>query len=430
VQNALCFGRFEIRPAERLLLIDGVPTELGSRAFDVLICLIANRDRVVTKDEALQFAWPGRVVEENNLSVQVAAVRRVIGSNAIATVPGRGYRFTVPICDPGASPSSKPYRDERMEKRPHSESAAVPRSAPLHAGTQHIQFAASRSGNRLAYAISGSGYPVVRAPHWLTHLEADWQTPVWRPLLTDLAARYTLVRFDQSGTGLSDPSVGAVSLDSLVDELASVIDAAGLDRFALLGMSQGAAVSIRYAARHPERVSHLVLCGGYVRGTLTRNPDAKTRQMVNALSDIVRGGWGIENSAYRQIFTTQFFPAASLEQIEGFNRLESLSSTPERAAQLIMAFSEIDASEDLSQVRCPSLVFHTRKDSRIAFEEGRFIAAGIEAARLIPLEGLNHIPLEGDEAYARMLEAIAAFVPSAHPMESNTESRKLVARPE
>ena len=423
MQNALRFGRFEIRPAERLLLDEGVPADLGARAFDVLLCLISHRDRVVSKEEALRSAWPGRVVEENNLSVQVSAVRRVIGSKAIATVPGIGYRFTAPVSEPGASPSSNPHRDERIDSQPRSASAQAAPEASCHAVTQRIQFAPSRSGLRLAYAISGSGYPVVRAPHWLTHLEADWQTPVWRRLLTDLSSRYTVVRFDQSGTGLSDPSVAAVSLDTLVDELASVVDAAGLERFALLGMSQGAAVSIRYAARHPERVSHLVLCGGYVRGTLTRSSDAKTRQLVNALCDIVRGGWGIENSAYRQIFTTQFFPAASLEQIEGFNRLESLSCTPERAAQLIMAFAEIDASEDLRQVRCPSLVFHTRKDSRIDFEEGRFIAAGIEAARLVPLEGLNHIPLEGDEAYGRMLGAIGTFVPTANPLEPDRESR-------
>ncbi len=406
VPHALRFDRFELRPAERLLLENGAPTELGARAFDVLLCLIAHRDRVVTKDEAILSVWSGRVVEENNLTVQVSALRKVIGAQAIATVPGRGYRFTVPVAEFGAALATDPPE--------------IGRTTGLDATQQHILFTPLRSGNRLAYAISGSGYPIVRAPHWLTHLEADWQTPVWRPLLTDLSSRYTLVRFDQSGTGLSDPSTRPISLDSLVDELAAVVDAARLERFALLGMSQGGAVSIRYAARHPDRVSHLVLCGGYVRGTLTRSPDAKTSQMVDALCEIVRGGWGIESSAYRQIFTTQFFPGASREQIEGFNRLELLSSSPERAAQLIRAFSQIDASADLTAIRCPSLVFHTRQDARIDFEEGRFIAAGIDAARLMPLEGRNHFPLEGDAAYLRMLEAISAFLPTAGRGASRT----------
>ncbi len=410
MRHSLRFDRFELRPAERLLLENAAPTELGARAFDVLLCLITHRDRVVTKDEAMLSAWPGRVVEENNLSVQVSALRKVIGTQAIATVPGRGYRFTVPVTELGAPPA-----DQRTDGRALIDPSEIGRTTGLDATQQHIHFTPLRGGNRLAYAISGAGYPIVRAPHWLTHLEADWQTPVWRPLLTDLSSRYTLVRFDQSGTGLSDPTTRPVSLDSLVDELAAVVDAARLERFALLGMSQGGAVSIRYAARHPDRVSHLVLCGGYVRGTLTRRPDAKTRQMVEALCEIVRGGWGIENSAYRQIFTTQFFPGASREQIEGFNRLELLSSSPERAAQLIRAFSEIDASADLTAIRCPSLVFHTRQDARIDFEEGRFIAAGIDAARLVPLEGRNHFPLEGDAAYARMLEAISAFLPTASP---------------
>ena len=312
-----------------------------------------------------------------------------------------------------AAPTSYDNRNEQMSPLPQAGLAAAEQETDRDAVHQRIAFTPSRTGHRLAYAISGSGYPIVRAPNWLTHLEADWQTASWRPLLTDLSSRYQLVRFDQSGTGLSDPTQEPVSLDSLVDDLAAVVDAARLERFALFGMSQGAAVSIRYAARHPDRVSHLVLCGGYVRGTLTRSPDAKTRQMVNALCDIVLGGWAIESSAYRQIFTTQFFPGASREQIEGFNRLEGLSSSPERAAQMIRAFSEIDASEDLKAIRCPTLVFHTRRDARIDFEEGRFIASGIAGARLIPLDGPNHLPLGGDPAYARMLDAIRGFLPFA-----------------
>lgn len=277
---------------------------------------------------------------------------------------------------------------------------------------QQIHFTAPLRGHRIAFATSGSGYPLLRAPHWLTHLEADWLTPGWAPLLADLSARYRLVRFDLSGTGLSDPTSGAITLDSLVEELEAVADAAGLERFALLGMSQGAAVSIRYAARHPHRVSHLILCGGYVRGTLIQRPGQATQQMVDALCEVVRAGWAIENSAFRQIFTTQFFPDATREQVEGFNRLEALSASPERAAQMIRSFAEIDARQDLRAVQCPTIVFHTRQDARVDFEEGRYIAAGIEGARLLPLDGLNHLPLQGQAAYARMLDEIRHFLPT------------------
>lgn len=274
-----------------------------------------------------------------------------------------------------------------------------------------VAFAHTGIGQRLAYACSGSGYPLVRAPHWLTHLVGDWQLGAWGPWLTKLSAGHRLLRFDPSGTGLSDPCVRPISLDSLVDELSAVVDAAKLDRFALLGMSQGAAVSIRYAARYPKRVSHLVLLGGYVRGALTRDPGPHTERVVNALCEVVRFGWAVENSSFRQIFSTQFFPGASKEQIEGFNRLERQSCSAERAAQMIRGFSEIDAREDLALVRCPTVVFHTRHDARIPFEEGRFICRGISGSVLVPLEGSNHLPLEGDPAFDGVIEQIRSFLP-------------------
>lgn len=292
---------------------------------------------------------------------------------------------------------------------------------------QSIHFTPSRHGGRLAYAISGQGYPLVRAPQWLTHVEADWRTEVWRPMLADLSAHYRLVRFDCSGTGLSDASRDPVTLDALVDELSAVVDAAGLERFALLGISQGAAVSIRYAGRHPERVSHLVLCGGFVRGELVRRPDARTRQKVESMCNLIRLGWNDENSAFRQIFTTQFFPEVSREQAEGFNLLAKVSATPERAAQMIAAYAEIDARADLKSVRCPTLVLHTRKDARIDFEEGRFMAAGIAGARLVPLDGLNHMPLQGHPGYARMMEEIQGFLPTGMPAAAPVPALSLLS---
>lgn len=275
-----------------------------------------------------------------------------------------------------------------------------------------VAFAHTDAGQRLAYSICGVGYPLVRAPHWLTHLMSDWQPHAWGPWLHALSAGNRLLRFDPSGTGLSDTWTDPISLDSLVDELAAVVDAAQLSQFALLGMSQGAAVSIRYAARHPERVSHLIVLGGYVRGTLTRDPSPAARRMVDALCEVVEHGWAVENSAFRQIFSTQFFPGASREQIAGFNQLEAQSCSAARAAQMIRGFSEIDAREDLAQVQCPTLVFHTRGDARIPFEEGRYIASGIRGAGLVPLAGVNHLPLHGEPEFDRILEEMRAFLPA------------------
>jgi pimeloyl-ACP methyl ester carboxylesterase/DNA-binding CsgD family transcriptional regulator len=281
---------------------------------------------------------------------------------------------------------------------------------------QEIRFAPSAAGPRIAYALSGEGYPLVRAPHWLTHVEWDWQTAVWAPWLDALSRHHRLLRFDATGTGLSDPAPGPPSLDDLVADLEAVVDAAGVERFALLGMSQGAAVSIRYAARHPQRVSHLVLFGAFVRGTLVRTPGPESQRLVDAMCQLVESGWGQENAAYRQLFTSQFFPAATVEQMRAFNDLELLSATPLRAAQLVRAFAGIDAVADLANVRCPALVLHKRADARIPFEEGRLVAAGIAGARFEPLEGPNHLPLPGDPAFDHALTLMREFLPQQRPL--------------
>src|SRR5215208_1049769 len=175
---------------------------------------------------------------------------------------------------------------------------------------QQIRFATTADGVKIAFAESGRGLPLVRAGHWMTHLEWDWQTPVWGPWLESLSARHHLYRYDSRGCGLSDRDIGAVTLDDLVADLEAVVDAAALDRFALFGASQGGAISITYAARHPERVSHLVLLDSLARGRLVRNPSPAQREMLDAMSRLVLVGWGQDNAAFRQMFTTQFFPNA------------------------------------------------------------------------------------------------------------------------
>jgi len=276
---------------------------------------------------------------------------------------------------------------------------------------QEIRFAHTADGVRIARATTGSGYPLVRAAHWLGHLDFDWQTPVWRPWIETLSARYRLVRYDARGCGLSDHAVDDFSLDRLVSDLEAVVDAEGLQRFALLGMSQGGAVSIVYAARHPERVSHLVLCGAFARGALRRNPSAEQAAAIGAMVKLVEVGWGQENPAFLQLFTSQFFPNATLAQMHSFNDIQRHSAPPRTAAKIVSAFTQLDASRYLSEIQAPTLVFHSRDDGRIPFEEGRYIAATIPHARFEPLDTNNHVPLEGEPAYEHLFGAVRAFLP-------------------
>jgi len=280
---------------------------------------------------------------------------------------------------------------------------------------QEIRFTRSADGTRLAYAVHGDGYPLVRAAHWLTNIGEDWQTPVWRPWFDALGARYRFHRYDSRGCGLSDRDATDASLDVLVADLEAVVDAAKLERFALLGTSQGGALSIAYAVKHPERVSHIVLLGAFARGPLRRSPTAEAKAGLEAEIKMIEVGWGQDNPAYRQLFTTLMFPGASAEQARSFNELQRMSCSPRQAARIVASFSDIDASPYLPRVACPTLVLHTRGDMCAPFDEGVFLASSIPGARLVPLETRSHVPMPGEPSFARVVEEIERFIPSAAP---------------
>jgi pimeloyl-ACP methyl ester carboxylesterase/DNA-binding CsgD family transcriptional regulator len=274
---------------------------------------------------------------------------------------------------------------------------------------QEIRFCRSFDGTRIAYATAGEGPPLVKAPHWLTHLEYEWQSPIWRRWIASLAQGRTLVRMDERGCGLSDRGVREFSLAHYVNDLEAVIDAAGLERFALFGHSQGGAIALEYAARHPERVSHLVLLGTYARGRLKRLP--QRREESEAQLKLVEVGWGGDDPSYRQFFASQFMPGATLEQLRLMSELQRVSSSPEDAVRILRSFYEIDVSESLPRISCPTLVLHARGDLRVGFEEGRSVAAAIPDARFVPLESDNHILLEHEPAFARFFAELDAFLP-------------------
>jgi pimeloyl-ACP methyl ester carboxylesterase/DNA-binding CsgD family transcriptional regulator len=276
-----------------------------------------------------------------------------------------------------------------------------------------IEFGRSSDDTRIAYALTGDGPPLVRASHWLGNLDFDWQTPVWGPWIDALSERYRLLRYDSRGCGLSDREVEEIAIDGLVADLECVVDKAGLDRFALLGMSQGGAISIVYAARHPERVSHLVLCGAFARGPLRRSPSQQVVEATEAMAKLVEFGWGQSNPAFLQMFTSQFFPEATLAQAHSFNEIQRHAASPRVAAKLIRAFAALDASAELARVQAPTLVFHSRGDNRVPFEEGRFVATSIAGARFEPLDSRSHVPLPGEPAFQRLIDGLVAFVPPA-----------------
>lgn len=274
---------------------------------------------------------------------------------------------------------------------------------------QKIQYCRSPDGVRLAFAEVGSGPLLVKTANWLNHLEHDWTNPLFGHLFRRLSRNYRLIRYDARGNGMSDWEVPDVSLEAWVEDLRSVVDAAGVDRFALLGVSQGCAVAITFATRYPERVSRLVLFGGFALGW-KKIEDRTFTENARAMMTLIESGWGAENPAFRQLFTSQFYPDATKEQADAFNRLQRETTTGRCAARFYDAIGDFDVRPLLPRIRIPTLVMHMRGDVVVPLAAGRAMAKGIPGARFVALEGRNHIPLVQDAAAERMVEEINLFL--------------------
>jgi pimeloyl-ACP methyl ester carboxylesterase/DNA-binding SARP family transcriptional activator len=285
----------------------------------------------------------------------------------------------------------------------------LPAPDELPSPWQDIRFCNARDGVRIAYAVCGRGPPIIRAAHWMSHLQFDLESPVWRHWIRGLSEQNTLIRYDERCCGLSSWDEVDVSFDAMVSDLETIVDTVGLDRFALLGVSQSCAVSVAYAIRHPERVSHLILYGGYVRGWRKRgNPqEIATREALNVL---MRAGWGQEHVLFRQLFTSLFIPDAKREQLEWLNELQLKTLSPENAYRLQDCFGDTDVSGLLADVAVPTLVIHARKDAVAPIGEGRSFAAGIPGARFVELDSANHILLDGEPAFREFLREVRAFI--------------------
>jgi class 3 adenylate cyclase/pimeloyl-ACP methyl ester carboxylesterase len=274
---------------------------------------------------------------------------------------------------------------------------------------QRVRFATAPDGVQIAWASIGEGPPVLKAPNWLNHLDYEWRSPVWGPAFAELARHWRLVRFDQRGNGLSGWDVEEISEAAMISDMATVADAAGLERFALLGISQGCAFSIRYAVEHPERLTCLVLLGGFLRGRL-RRPDPDQKKLYEALTIMIRDGWGSPNPVFRHFFTTSFIPDAPPEVAASFDELQRIATSPENALRLWEVNAQVEVTALAKQVRVPTLVLHCTGDRMVPQEEGRDIARLIQGASFIELPGNNHVLLAGTPAFDQFIEEATDFV--------------------
>ena len=314
---------------------------------------------------------------------------------------GRGQRLGPALARAWAAVGAQPAA------APEPASGAEP-PAP----SQEIRFCTSEDGVRIAWASTGAGPPLVKTANWLNHVELDWDSPMWRPWLAELSRGRRLVRYDARGNGLSDWNVPELSLDAFVRDLEAVVAAAGLARYGLVGMSQGAAVAIVHAVRHPERVTRLVLYGGFARGWRVRGRPREV-ETAEAVLTLARHGWGTVQPTFRQLFTSLFFPGATPEQMAAFNELQRRTTSPENAARLGHAIGDFDVSALLGQVRVPTLVLHARHDGLIPFSEGRALAGGIPGARFVPLESANHLLVGEEPAWSRLVGELRRFLDGA-----------------
>ena len=394
VRKGYAFGPFRLEVEERRLLREGDLVPLTGKAFDTLLALVEGAGTLQRQQSLMDRLWPDVAVEQNNLQYNVSLVRRALSDAEgveIETVRGQGYRLLAEVRA--------------------IEAAVVPAAAraPATRQMQRVHFCKARDGARLAYARFGEGPPLVKAANWLSHLEIDWGSPVWKHWLELLGRNHCFVRYDARGNGLSDWQPPSITCEDFVADLGAVFDAAGVDRAPVLGISQGAAVATAYAARNPERVSALILIGGCARGWRVRQNPVLTERF-EALMVLIRQGWGGQNPSFRQIFTTAFFPDATREQADWFNELQRQTTSPENAARILSALGGLDIREELARVRVPTLVFHSRGDAVMPIKAGIELASGIEGARFVPIESANHLWLEGEPAWERFTRELEGFL--------------------
>ena len=296
-------------------------------------------------------------------------------------------------------------------RRRVEQEAREQRRQPAGLPEQAVHYCTAKDGTRLAYSTVGEGPPLVKAANWLNHIEHDWKSPVWSHWLQELIRDHCLIRYDERANGMSDWDPPEISFEAFVDDLECVVDCVGLEQFDLLAISQGAAVAIAYAIRHPEKVRRLVICGGYATGWATRNdPEEMARR--EAMMTLTEVGWGADHPTYRQIFTNLYIPDGSPEQVSWFNEVQKVSASPDNAVLLQRILSTIDVRPLLAKLDVPTLIFHSRGDQVVPFAAGEYLAEHIKGSTFVPLDGNNHILLQSEPAWHQFVRITREFLDS------------------
>lgn len=370
----------------------GEPVAVEPQVFDLLVLLAKNAGRVVSKDEMIASVWQGRIVSDATISARINAARSAVGDDGkrqdvIRTLPRRGIMLQANVA--AASPAA-PQADTR----------------------QHIRYATSADGAHIAWAQSGSGPPVLRAGHHLTHLELDWQSRLWRPTFDKLGAQHTLIRYDARGTGLSDHSTEGADLSSYVDDLKAVADAAGLDRFPLIAHLQSAPVAIRFIADNPGRVTRLILHEGYCRGRAMR-AGAPYSPETDPVVALMRDGWGDPDNGFMRGWASMIVPTAPAEDVTALIRLLASAAPREFVVPARMVIDRFTVEDCLDKVDVPTLIVHARGDTIHPVSEARMLAMGIADAELLIVESTNTICIPSDPTWEEQTAAIVDFLDGA-----------------
>ncbi|WP_328835942.1 alpha/beta fold hydrolase [Streptomyces europaeiscabiei] len=395
------FGQYELDTARRRLSHDGRQVHVEPQALDLLCHLVEHRDRVVPAEELLDALGQSTTVSEAELATWLRAARSAIGDSDtrqqfIRTVAQRGHRFVARATAVSTTPPATP--------------TGPATGAVSHADHEVIRFCRSADGTRIAYATTGEGPPLVKTANWLTHLDLDRTTPMWAHWFDGLTRGRQLVRYDERGCGLSEWTVPSFTLDDLIGDLDSVADAVGLDRFPLLGVSQGGAVAVAYAAHRPERVSHLVLTSAYARGQLIHAASDAERDAAEVDLNIARAGWRSQDSSFLRYVASQYLADATPAEWDAFAAYQRQTTSPANGLRFLEEFARIDVSDIAHQVACPTLIIHSRDDARIPVTQALELATLIPDSRLILLESRNHLFTADDPAWPTFLSHLDNFL--------------------
>ena len=387
------FGDCAVDTGRQLFWKSGKPVRLEPQVFDVLVYFLGSPGTVVSRDDLVDAVWNGRAISDSTISTRINAVRRAIGDNdrdnrMLETLSKRGYRLSVEV-----SGYTGKYSDTHRS------------------GSEAIKIARSADGTVIAHATSGEGPPLLRAGQFLTHLKMDWDSEVRRPTLDRLGTHFSLTRYDQRGTGLSGSPATDFSLARLVEDMLAVADDAELDSFDIWATSQGVPVSLAFAAAHPERVNRMVLYGGFVQGRAVREQEPDSVKAETFL-ELIAEGWGKPGGAFGKAYATLFMPDASAAQIDDMCRMQLASATSDIAIALRRSIDTFDVSGILHEVRVPVLVVHTVEDSVNPLSQSRLMASLLPDAQLRIVDGRNHVPLPGTDAWETIMRISLDFLKS------------------